>query len=217
MPAGRGIVTSSAGRMISNTHGERGDRVELSRTPDSTDHAGSRGPRVESDADVDAHIASLGAAIDNSFAGRDGSDSTFKKTIQFESYNGEFDGSAQATPSPSYVGREGARTEMSPESLFLRSQDHVGSFGTSPSALGSPTGAYQYRPSPPPRARASPIGGSTGIYREFPLRRVIPLPYSRHCTQTALHQWRYGLTVFANGLHLDCSSHLQSSCSVATW
>ena len=62
VPAGRGIVTSSAGRMISNAHGERGDRVELSRTPDSTDHAGSRGPRVESDADVDAHIASLGAA-----------------------------------------------------------------------------------------------------------------------------------------------------------
>ena len=53
------------------------------------------------------------------------------------------------------------------------------------------------------------------IHREFPLRRVMPLPYSRHCTQTALHQWRYGPTVFANGLHSDCSSHLQSSCSVA--
>ena len=183
VPAGRGIVTSSARRMISNAHGERGDRVELSRTPDSTDHAGSRGPRVESDADVDAHIASLGAAIDNSFAGRDGSDSTFKKTIQFESYNGEFDGSAQATPSPSYVGREGARTEMSPESLFLRSQDHVGSFGTSPSALGSPTGAYQYRPSPPPRARASPIGGSTGV----DLSRVSPTTRDSTAIFATLH------------------------------
>ena len=58
-----------------------------------------------------AFVRHLEPPIDNSFAGRDGSDSTFKKTIQFESYNGEFDGSAQATPSPSYVGREGARTE----------------------------------------------------------------------------------------------------------
>lgn len=163
VPAGRGTVTSSAGCTLSNAHGERGDRIERSRTPDSAARARSRGPRVESDADVDAHIASLGAAIDDSFAGRDGSDSTFKRTIQFESYNGEFDGSARATPSPSYVGREGVRTEMSPESSFLRSQDRVGSFGASPSALGSPTGAYQYRPSPPPRARASPIGGSIGV------------------------------------------------------
>ena len=219
VPAGRGIVTSSAGRMISNAHGERGDRVELSRTPDSTDHAGSRGPRVESDArDVDAHIASLGAAIDNSFAGRDGSDSTFKKTIQFESYNGEFDGSAQATPSPSYVGREALAAKCRQKVCF--SAPKIMSEALEHPPLRS--GLLQERISIDLHLHhelGRPRLGDllVWIYREFPLRRVIPLPYSRHCTQTALHQWRYGLTVFANGLHLDCSSHLQSSCSVATW
>ena len=63
VPAGRGTVTSSAGcTTLSNARGERGDRIERSRTPDSAARARSRGPRVESDADVDAHIASLGAA-----------------------------------------------------------------------------------------------------------------------------------------------------------
>ena len=74
------------------------------------------------------------------------------------------------TPSPTFGG---GSQYGSPASLG----------GGSPAALGSPIGAYQFRPSPPPRSRASPGGGGVGSDSG----RLSPASRDSTAVLTALH------------------------------
>ena len=142
------------------------------------------GPRVDSEADVEEHIASLGSAIDDAFA--EDAATTAQDGRLHVGFGGDLGVSAggspwagyqnaYGTPSPTLGGGDGPYSGPTPASYggqtprsggFAYPGGHPSASlrGSSPSPMGSasPVGAYQFRPSPPPRSRASPRGGGGG-------------------------------------------------------